>query len=239
MAELANRADYEREIALKLSSLNERHRLELRALLGTPPDIRNVPDEFWAQVRQDVAAELSLLLLLVYADSAEFHGLGSERAAQLGVAWADERATWVADRYVETSRDMLRRDSERWAETARENQPAPGEPSGPVVPEEEIDHDLGTIFGDERAERIGVSETTQAQSSGGEAGVKETVGLSENDIWYTEGDRRVCPVCMPFHKTPRSVWSATFPNGPGPEVHPGCRCWIVYERVTATLEVTQ
>lgn len=253
MAELPNRADYEREIALALSQLNERHRVELRSLLGTPPDVRNVPDEFWHQVRQDVAAELGILLLLVYTESAQFHGLGEGRAAQLGVAWADERAAWVADRYVENSQDMLRRASERWAEEAKRPQEVgvggqdtgggfgAGEdrPSGGSVPESTIENDIDSIFGEGRQDRVANNETGEAQKAGGEGwreDYERKTGVKVDVIWrHSEHRPRghagaavdPCKVCTPLEGTGRDVWALAVAGGP--PAHPHCDCYLEYQ----------
>ncbi|MEX2176782.1 MAG: phage minor head protein [Pirellulaceae bacterium] len=87
--------------------------------------------------------------------------------------------------------------------------------------------DLATILGPERAARTAATETTQAQTAGGERGMAQTVGLSDLDTWFTRRDDRVCPTCEPLHQALRSEWQAQFPLGP--PAHPQCRCWIRYQ----------
>lgn len=51
-------------------------------------------------------------------------------------------------------------------------------------------------------------------------------GDAGDDIWMTEEDARVCPICGPLHGSRRRVWGRIFPDGP--PAHPRCRCEIVY-----------
>jgi len=105
----------------------------------------------------------------------------------------------------------------------------------PKVLKKEIRSATIDAFGPDRANRVATTGTTQAASAGSEFAIQQTVGFSEADMWFTENDERVCPVCAPLHGTFRRVWSQQFPNGP-PAHSPGsypidapCRCWISYE----------
>jgi hypothetical protein len=87
----------------------------------------------------------------------------------------------------------------------------------------------------EHAEGIATDETTGGFSQGqrgakqrieGSDGASTTAGqkVTLELYWVTERDDRVCPRCAPLHDKPESVWGRVFPNGPGPEAHPNCRC---------------
>ncbi len=217
MANLQDRDGFERKFATLLGRLSAKHRRELAALLGAPPDVANVPASFWERVRRETEEELLAMLLLIYIASATQHGLGSERASTLGLTWAASRASEVARGYSEHSRDRTNTAGREW----REQTDRGDAPSKAAVGDR-----LVSVFGPSRVEGIAVSETTNAVSAGGEAAVEELVGIDELDTWFTEGDGKVCPICRPLHGKKRGVWSRKFPSGPG--AHPGCRCWIHY-----------
>ncbi len=226
MAELPDRMKQEAEAVRKVGHLSRRHREELAKLMGSPPDIRNVPSEFWDKVRTEHAAELTALLALLFAASAEFHGLAADKSQEAGQAWASVRSQQVATEYVANVRDSLSRASDRWRETVRQ-QTAPGESGAWIVPQTEINETLDSAMGESRAERMVVTETTRAQHEGSETAVARTVGISPQDVWHTVEDGKVCPICRPLNRTPRSHWVRFFPDGP-PDPHPRCRCYIEY-----------
>jgi hypothetical protein len=93
---------------------------------------------------------------------------------------------------------------------------------------------INDVLTDERRQGIATDSTTKAFSDGQkaardrlggdeaitDAGQRVTIEL----YWVTEKDNRVCPTCKPYHDTPEAVWGQAFPDGPGPQVHPNCRC---------------
>ena len=56
--EILNRDQLEGQVRRRARLLSAAHRRELARLLGSPPDIANVPASFWKQVRDDVEALL-------------------------------------------------------------------------------------------------------------------------------------------------------------------------------------
>ena len=94
----------------------------------------------------------------------------------------------------------------------------------PLAPD--FEQSLADLFGEGRAEAIGITETTRAISAGEDGAVgliKRTTGRVLIATWFTELDERVCPICEPLHGTTSRVWSRKFPSGP--PAHPRCRCW--------------
>lgn len=218
--ELEGRNQLESKFAARFARLNSRLRHRLEDYLGHPPNAANVPESFWREVQDEANRELAIVLLLLWAQSAAQHGLAADLARDQALRYAQDRARQFAADYAKHTRDMLGKAAERWT---------------PDAARLEVQRDLTTILGPGRAERVATTETTKAQTAGGEAGIGQTVGLDENDLWMTLDDSRVCPICAPLHQQPRSVWQAQFPSGPGDDVHPLCRCWISYARAPATV----
>lgn len=216
MAELKNRDRHESGFARKLSRLSNKHRRELERLLGRPPDIANVPAEFWERVEKETSEELMLTMLIMFSMSASQHGLDRGRAEDNARAYAAGRAADVASRYTQNSRDSLSTASSKWRVSTQE------------ITDIDIRKATIPVFGPARIDGIATSETTKASTAGGEAGVGETVGFNEEDTWFTSNDRRVCPICEPLHRKKRSDWARFFPSGP--PAHPRCRCWIHYAK---------
>lgn len=218
--ELVGRDQLESSFAARFARLNGRLRGKLKDYLGHPPDIGRVPDSFWQEVQDEMNRELSIVLLLLWSQSAVEHGLAADAAQAQGLQYAAQRAAAVAPDFAANTRDMLRSAAGRW---------------GPDVARAVVEEDLVVILGPTRAERMATTETTKAQTAGGEAGIGQTVGLSGEDLWITARDSRVCPICRPLHKQPRAVWQLEFPAGPGDDVHPQCRCFIQYALVPGAI----
>ncbi len=225
--ELPNRTSHERAYIKRLSRLNQRHKRELRQLLGSPPDPSRVPMSFWEKVEREQMEENLLMMYLIFIASASFHAFGTESPAgrdadelqSAAETYAAGRAAAVARSYAETGRDRL--------ETLQRDI------DGRVTPIAigQLEVALDKILGPARAEAVGTSETTAAQTAGGEAGIEATVGIDQADLWINHPELSrtgPCPICEPLHMLPRSVWESSFPEGPGPSVHPGCVCTIRY-----------
>lgn len=84
-----------------------------------------------------------------------------------------------------------------------------------------------SLFGAERAELIGVTETTAAHSAA-ERGVIDLHNRFTGRIllahWVTEHDERVCPICRPLDGQPEYLWRERFTLGP--PAHARCRCYM-------------
>ena len=202
MAALRNRDQIEGQFGRRLGRLSARHRAELEGLLGDPPNPASVPADFWARVERETEEELAILLLLVLVAAADEHGMDHDAASVAALGIAGDRAATVAASYARTGRDMLATAAQRWLQQA--------EP--PRLPD--LRATTLSIFGPDRIAGLAVTETTAMVSAGGELAVRQTVGLAVSDLWITEDDGKVCPICRPLDHATRPVWSAKFPDGP-------------------------
>jgi hypothetical protein len=215
--ELPDRDKIEASFAARFSRLNSRLRHKLEDYLGSPPDIRNVPDSFWQEAQDEANRELAAVLMLIWGASAKQHGLDAGLATQQAARYAEDRAATFARDFAASTRTSA------------------GKLMADFQPGMSLQRGLVSVLGPDRAARIATTETTRAQTAGGEAGIGQTVGLSGEDIWRTRRDARVCPICDELDGQPRAVWQAQFPTGPGDDVHPQCRCWIRYSPVPAAI----
>lgn len=216
-----SRPQHDQEAAAALAAIAARHRRELERLLGDPPDIANVPFEFWAKVQQDMEDELASILLLVFIASAEFHGAPSSQAATQGITWARPVAQFASSSYAQTGVEMLAGYTQNWRQQTG---------AGETINRQAIVEDTTRVFGPNRASRVAVDGVTTAQTAGGEWAVDMFFGLSPDDLWINQPQMSLtgpCPICEPLHRKPRSEWSAQFPSGP-PGPHPGCVCTVEY-----------
>ena len=106
------------------------------------------------------------------------------------------------------------------------------------APLDELAADLAPVFGPARAERIAVTEVTNALALGTEAAgqaAKDTYpGVNVEKVWHTAADDLVCPICAPLNnQTAPLDGYFTVPTGPhagtiikSPAAHPNCRCTI-------------
>lgn len=87
---------------------------------------------------------------------------------------------------------------------------------------------LAVLFGEERANRIAVTEVTRTFMEGNIASWRES-GVTEGKRWNTNRDEIVCPICRPLNDRVVAL-DATFNASGlrvmGPPAHPNCRCWV-------------
>lgn len=82
---------------------------------------------------------------------------------------------------------------------------------------------LGPTFGPVRAQAIAVTEITRAAARGQSitTGLIRDEGYLLEEVWNTNNDGLVCPICAPRHRQKRgTVWSDD------PPAHVNCRCWV-------------
>lgn len=279
MSELPNRSDLEAQFARKFGRVARRHLHEFRELLGNPPDIANVPPEFWDKMQKETDREVYPLLLLLFSESAEYHGWAGPDMGLAAFGYAVQQSGTFADQWATSTRTRLDKGFQKLhgnAETRLRNstivenltpigvKPTTGGdgnsfPNGNVsgetidqhreqnrtidrtnpgqydrkpetIDRDELDDLLEQTFGPHRIETNAIDETTRAQHAGGEAGIEATVGISTDDVWRTERDERVCPICKPMDGQLRRNWPWRFSDGP--PCHPRCRCSIDYALFT-------
>lgn len=89
---------------------------------------------------------------------------------------------------------------------------------------ERLKEGLAPIFGSDRAQTIGVSETTLGFSIGNLL-AWSAYGIIGMVVWITAEDERVCPICRERHLTEYPIDEAIY-GGKSPPAHPRCRCWM-------------
>lgn len=154
------------------------------------------------------------VILLWGQESAEFGDLfdmrgvdrqAFERAAGLSAA---KQAQSIGGQVASATEDMLRNYS--------------------GAPEDLKAWKASNVYGESRAERIAVTETTTAISMGEDLGAEAAkgVGYLSLAVWATAQDDRVCNTCGPLNGLPEAAWRADYPDGPPAHVH--CRCRKVW-----------
>ena len=224
MGEISNRDELETMFGSKVLRLTRSQRNRLVVLLGSPPNVNNVPETFWMETSRSLYTEIALLLLLIGKRSALEHGATEFQAQLIATQYAEPRAREMVNGWVDHSKTILQTASQRW-----QGEPSPtGEPA-PLPTRSDAIEVSDTIFGPERVGRMASTETTAVQTAGAEAAVSLAGGTSPNDLWFTREDGKVCSTCRPLHETPRSFWSQYVPAGP--PAHPDCRCYLLYEKL--------
>lgn len=241
--QLSNRDELESEFAARVSRLTGEFRNRAIDLIGSPPDFAKLDAGFWSDVENEMKRELSIALLLVFAQSAAEHGASASVYEPTALTYSLTRSAVVARSFSVNSQGRVAASSMRLRMPSYIPQPSSSpfpsrspkaRPEVVPVPDlspAEIADEVAKIFGPTRAEAIAVTETTAAQHAGGEAAVNANLGLEEMDLWITRQDEKVCPICQPLDRLPRSRWTSQQPSGP--PAHPNCRCYIEFARVPA------
>ena len=89
---------------------------------------------------------------------------------------------------------------------------------------------LAPTFGDLRASKIAVTETTRAYAQGwrmaGDDLKADYPDLRIIKTWFTNADDVVCDVCGPLHGVTVD-FDEDFAGVDEPPAHPNCRCWTI------------
>ena len=217
---------FEKELE-RISALQQR---EILFLIGTPPRIERIPETWWAQKQREMEASLVLFIATAYGISANWHGMTESVAAIQAEKFSLTRARELAAGWVRNTKEKLSNASQdNWgvAAVVVAGASAIGRQSKIGVPlARDIKAALSTIFTKDRTSGLAVTEVTKAINTAGEEARSQTGDISQDDIWYTMLDSRVCKKCKPLHGKGRSVWEDVYPYGaPG---HINCRCRIRY-----------
>lgn len=227
------RADGEAAIDDLLLQLDARHKRKLKSAIEQYGSVRNIPESVWQDIRRELEEEtVAALMLLIIAgdgwttDAVERQGV--EVRKQVDVArysvQAARQATELAAQTTDTVRDRLER-------KVTDQQASPQGGVGELT-DRGLDTALDDVFTPERRATIAADATTGALTTG-QRGAAERGDGARTDagqrvelemVWQTERDNLVCPRCAPLHDQPEAVWSKVFPDGPGPQAHPNCRC---------------
>lgn len=238
MPDIPNRSDREAQVETLLRRAIGRSRQELIDALGSPPNVSNIPDRVWEQIRQDVADDtrrvIAVMLLLSIRRMNDQIGeftIPPADAARRAADYAERRSATLADSVVSTYRDRL-----RTAVTEAKNRIDAGESRSTV--ERELRQRAREI-GVEQAVNGGVTETTAANTAGElfyRDEFESELGIELIGTWHTEGDGHVCELCSPLDETTNDEWEQEYPMGP-PQPHPQCRCWITWQAAETLEEV--
>lgn len=217
--DFTQRAEWEARLASTLGRLGEKQKREVLRLLGDPPRLENIAMSYWEQYRNELQAVLEGDFEAIYLQSAA-NFIGSQPA--FGVDWSliNRAASDWARRYtfgmVGGLSDVARQGLQELIPRFYERQMTLGE----------LRERLGQWFGPVRADMIATTETTRAAVAGeeGVAGELRNQGIDMTEIWQTNNDEIVCPICGPRNGQPRgSNWTVP------PPAHPRCRCWVTHE----------
>lgn len=220
--ELPNRHKLDTEAAEALSKISDRHRKEAVRLMGNPPDVSRIPESTWQQWQDELDAEIAAIVLLVFFQSAQYHGGSEDLSMQRAQSWAPGFGQSTARQVTQTTFERLSTASETWRNRLQ---------AGTDVTDAEIEDTINRIFGPARMSRVAIDSVTVAQTAGGEQIIAELFGRSDDDWWQNNpglSESGPCKKCERMHGQPRYIWESMYPEGPGPSVHPGCVCEIRY-----------
>lgn len=225
--DVINRDELERKLA---RVVGRDLRLELQKLLGymgDPPQLENVPRDYWQNGWRDIQKDVEPALLETYLSQAE--GLMVEIG--VGVNW--DQVNLQASRWARQHTDDIL--NEMWRarhdmlEDVINRYPGVGEGVGQLFEESltirELKERLEPMYGPVRAEMIAVTETTRAAVEGEREIIEQLFresGIRMRPIWQTANDELVCPLCGPRHEK-------EITDGVYPPLHPRCRCGVGYE----------
>lgn len=218
--DLANRADYERNLARAMGRTLRQQFKVILAALGDNPSLDKLTPELFDNMQNAVQAAIRPVLERVFLDHVEGltnlpvprtkagigieWGLVNERAAQ----WAGEYSYNLVSGIVTTTRNTLQKQVADFFQDERTLK--------------DLSDSLSKLFGPVRADMIAQTEVTRAASEA-EALFEEELnklGLKTTQIWQTS-QQDVCPICRPRHGKKRGDgWTDP------PPAHPRCQCWV-------------
>lgn len=227
--DIVDRNELERKLARVLSKGLRAEMSNLLDLLGDPPDLSRVPNEYWQNGWRSIQKDVEPVLLDVYLTQATNVML----SVGIGVSLDDinhHAVNWARAHTEEVLREMWSSRQNITSEIL-----AGARQVGEVVAEgyeqgltiREITERLQPYYSPVRAEMIAVTETTRAVVEGEKAYVEQLereTGQRMIPIWMTANDEivRRCPICWPRHEKPIT-------NGQFPPAHPRCRCGVGWE----------
>lgn len=195
--------------------------------LGDPPQARWLDDKFWfteeGKMAVELRPELQRLALRVTEPQmipAALTDIWSrEEFNWEAVGWASSHAGELVSQITEATRKDIAKAVTLFTYTTGETV---GELAGAIAP---LRDTLGNTFGETRARRIAITETTRAYSQGMNIIQRKIgrAGINMEKVWQTANDEKVCPICGPNDGKPEREWTQV--SGP-PPAHPNCRCWV-------------
>jgi hypothetical protein len=217
MADIPNRDELERKLARELGKLNQAQMARLLEQLGDPPRMENVTAQFWQEIGGELLNVITPFLQRLYLDSAAEFLAGQS----IGVDWAivNQQAVDWASRYSYQLVGGITTNTQAALQSAVSGYYQGGQNMGTLT------NSLSGLFGPVRAESIAVTEVTRASAQGeldiSNQLMRDNPSLEIVQIWNTNKDDRVCPLCGPLdRKEQGDGW--TIP----PPIHPRDRCFL-------------
>ena len=217
MANIPNRDELERQLTRLMARLLSAYGGNLLEKLGDPPNLSNIPPEFWDDESKIMLEALRPFGEKVYLQAAKElmastpGGLDWTLVNEAAVNWAGRYAFDLVKGINDTTRTALQRTIASYFESP--------------VPRSQLEARILELVGSPvRAEMIAVTEVTRAASEGEQEVARELAaqGINLKPIWQTNADDIVCPLCAP--KNGKEITDGNYP----PE-HPRCRCWVSHE----------
>lgn len=216
-----NRADFERKLARVVGRGLSSELDKLLAYLGDPPDLNNVPTDYWQNGWRTIQRDVEPILIDAFLGQAEGMMLN------VGIGINLDRVNRRAVDWARLHTDNLL--TEMWR--ARQREVADG--VGTIIAQgyeegltiRQISERMERLYSPVRAEMIAITETTRAVVEGERAYVEMLMaetGIQMVPIWMTANDDLVCPICEPRNEKPIT-------NGEYPPAHPRCRCGVGWD----------
>lgn len=227
MAQLPDRNAVDGQLARALGKLNAKRRRQLKSMIGNPPDFSRVPDAWWQEVEDEYSAKILLFLYLIYLSTVELENGDIDNAEADADAYATAAAQTAASDAIRAMRDRLKQADAEYRKL-RDELKGTGK-----VPKIDLDDLVVDVIRDTDAGRLARGAITRTQTKG----TSDVSGYSDEDLWITMEDNRVCKYCRPLHLAPRSTWAEyelnnadEFPKhtaAEGPPAHGDtCRCYV-------------
>jgi hypothetical protein len=214
--DIPDRDSLEARLARELARVLRGDMGRLIELMGDPPNLANLPPNFWDEAGQELRHVLTPFLERVYLDQAgnliSSTGIGVDWALvnQRAIDWASVYTFNLVQGITQTSQQTLSRALSAYYRDG--------------LTRGDLEKLISPTFGPVRAEMIAVTEITRASSQGELALVEEIskYGLRMRPIWQTNNDDLVCILCGPRN-------GKEIRDGQFPPIHVRCRCWVNHE----------
>jgi hypothetical protein len=216
-----HRAEREARLARALARLSAGQRRRLFAIMGNPPKLENVSPEYWNGAFRELQSVMTPELESIFVDAAVQL---VQATPAIGVDWGlvNRGAADWARRYGFDLVTGITDTTRRGVQDAVADYYEEGLNLG------QLRERLGRWYGPMRADMIASTEVTRASVEGEREVVREIreQGIEMVEVWQTNNDEMVCPLCGPRHGKPKGDgWG----DGDGPPAHPRCRCWVTHE----------
>lgn len=220
MPTIPERSSEDRALTAALVPIFDQYRHEAQLRLAARPSSDVIPGIFYERLRAAIASAAMDHLQRISAQSsdrlAEVIGVPiSEDARAKAIDWAQQRASELADEFVQRT--------EQWIADVVARAQTSSDSAGVAAAAAVVG--LGTVFSEGRAKSIAVTETTRAASAGETNAARQIERDYQVKVvayWTVDETSNVCPICDRLHGKPQDEWEGVYPGGP--PGHPGCAC---------------